>query len=39
MLKEKNLIDCNSVNILMKAENTMEISNIKDYKEINIKVY
>lgn len=39
MLKEKNFINCHSVNIFMKIESSIEINNVKDYKKTDIKVY
>lgn len=39
LLKNKNLSDCNFVNISMKASNIIKMNNLDDYMETNIKVY
>lgn len=39
LLKEKNLMDCNLVNITMKAGSIIEMNKVDDYDETNFKAY
>lgn len=37
LFKEKNLSNCNSINIPMKADSVIKMNNTDDYKKTNIK--
>lgn len=39
LLEEENLTDCNSVNISMKAGSIIEMNEVDDYDETDLKAY
>lgn len=39
LLKEKNLTDCNAINIPMKAGSFIEMHKKNNYDKANIKIY
>lgn len=39
LFKEKNLLNCNFVNILMKANSVIKMNDLNDYEKLNIKTY
>lgn len=39
LLKEQNLTECNLVNISIKAGSIIDMSRVRDYNEVNPKVY